>query len=225
MVIHYLDKEGVNGLTEEDKTALRKIEIAATKCINNWKMPFQLRTRLFANQNEIRDYRTSLQDRQRYMTDEGEPVDDDVLEPPDMLITNFICEPLMPGQTESQVFAKAPICPDYDEFKPATDLLDRPRLGTIREESVLEGRPTGISGFEEREEMYESFRASELDEKAQERGDAGERAALYNTLQNPLQHGRLSRLAPDAGQQLTVGDQMESPRFDHVQGLGSARGK
>lgn len=49
VVIYYNDKDQLSDLTEQDQAFLRKIEIAATKCINNWKLPFKLRSKYFAN--------------------------------------------------------------------------------------------------------------------------------------------------------------------------------
>jgi len=62
------------------------------------------------------------------------------------------------------------------------DLLERRRLGTIREiqnESILDQRHSDLSNCDERVDTYVSLRASELDENAEA---AGAKAMFYSTL-------------------------------------------
>jgi hypothetical protein len=43
VVVYYYDKEREGELTEEDRAKLSTIELACTKSLNNWRMPFKLR--------------------------------------------------------------------------------------------------------------------------------------------------------------------------------------
>lgn len=123
----------------------------------------------------------------------------------------------MPGQSESQVFVRAPMCVEDDERNPAAlmDLRGGRRLGTIRElqnESMLDRRASDASLRDQHLDTYASFRASELDEQPDV---GGTKSTFYNTLQNPIQVGRFSKLLPDDKQHLTTtADPADSTRFD-----------
>ena len=43
LIIYLRDKDKEECLSIDDRNELSKIEIACTKCFNNWRMPYRLR--------------------------------------------------------------------------------------------------------------------------------------------------------------------------------------
>ena len=168
VIIYLNDRAERRPMTLEERSMMQGIEIAASTSLTNWRMPYKLKMLYFISETDVMDYRSSVKNRDKYLFvpgDEIDSCDDDSVEEPPELLTGMesLQEPLMPGQTASQVYLRRRPLTVLSVGKPRVQLaMAHERLGTVCEandESGLGRRASTVLKSRSPDHRFTSFQS------------------------------------------------------------------